>query len=285
MAHDFGVTPKFLSLTPTRDNVTAPGARLADKHTRLFCGKTLDEWTMLQLWSSKYLGEAVFICETLEHKHSLEPLGTKYGVRLLVRPWQMLSPVCDSGAIPVSWAADHVLRDRYYDLVTTPLVVSPCRRPGFFDYMTEEYLRLFRLAPDRERGELWVMGGHNADAISWEVDKNGRGRQLGTEYYNALDNSMVSMAQDWMGATHWWKAFCQVRDSRHSLGFSPKIFEIEPWEDVHIDTEADWTLAEHWFKEHILSKGEDCYERYRASWADGATGSTGVGIRRPGALV
>jgi hypothetical protein len=267
MGHDYGITPKFISLTPTRDNEAAPGNRLSDKHSKLFHGKTLDEWLMIQLWSSKYLGKGVFICETTNHYEKLSPMADKYGIELCVRPEQMLTPICDSGAIPIDWASRKFLTNDYWSLIMTPLVVSPCRPPGLFDFMVEEYQRIFSVAPDNERSEMWIVGASDVDGTNFEVDDDATGHQVGTDYINKLSAARFSTTQHWIGATHWWRAYCTIRDARHDIKFTPKVFDIEPWIDIHIDTQDQWDQAEYWFGKKILSQGEDCYERYRETWS------------------
>jgi hypothetical protein len=265
MGHDYGVPLTFLSITPTRDNVAAPGNRLADKHARLFHGKTLDEWTMLQLWSSKYLGKAFFVCETEEHYGKLLPVAQKYGVELLVRPREMLHPVNDTGTLPIMYGFREAMARDYYSLVMTPFVVSPCRPPGFFDYMVEQYLRLMP-GPDYEKGQAWIMGASEADGVFYEKDGEDRGRQLGAIYLNKNPEFRFTSTQHWLGATWWYEARVVVANSRHDLSFAPKLFDIEPWQDIHIDTLDQWEWAEYWFAKKILSQGEDCYHRYRESW-------------------
>jgi hypothetical protein len=267
MGHDYGVPIRFLSVTPTRDNEAAPGNRLVDKHSRLFHGKTLDEWLMIQLWSSKYLGHAYFVCETLAHHDKLLPMADKYGIELLVRPEGMLHPIADTGGIPISWGVKKALEREWFPLIQTPFVVAPCRPPGFFDMMVEAYLAAFG-NPDYCRGQMWVMGGYKADSAYFEVGADGVGTQPTKELYlNQNPATRLSTTQHWVGFTHWWQAAWPLGAARHDLAISPVMVEIEPWMDIHIDTQDQWEWAEYWFEKKILSQGEDCYERYRESWS------------------
>jgi hypothetical protein len=266
MGHDYNVPLRFLSITPTRDNEAAPGNRLADKHTRLFHGKTLDEWTMIQLWSSKYLGKAVFVCETEEHKAKLSEMAAKYDIKLMVRPRQMLHEVNDTGGMPISWAARQLLKTDYYSLITTPFVVSPCRPPGFFDLMVERYQKLFG-NPDWNVGQMWVMGLHDVDGAMFEVDSDNYGNQLGAVYLNKNPKIRFGTTGHWMGWTHWWMNYWPIAAARLDLTVRPKVYDIPWWQDIHIDTMEQWEMAEYWFAKEILSLGEDCYDRYRASWS------------------
>ena len=262
MGHNYGVPLRFLSITPTRDNDEAPGNRLSDKHSKLFHGKTLDEWLMIQLSTSKYLGKAIFVCETEKHADRLMPLATRYNVTLYVRPRDMLNQMNDSGAIILQWATRKALDEEFYTLVTHPFVVAPCRSPGFFDRMVDAYSRSFDV-PDRDRKAPYVMGGHEMDAILFDLDSSNVGTMVGETYYNKNPRRRLSTSQHYMAHSSWWMAYMDIVLSKHDISFSPTIFDIEPWEDIHIDTQDEWDWAAYWFEKKILSQGEDCYERYR----------------------
>ena len=265
--HDYDVPLRVLSVTPTRDNIAAPGARLPDKHTRLFAGKTLDEWLMIQIWSSRTVIHGVFICETEAHRDRLAPMAEQYGITLMVRPRDMLHRLNDSGSIPTAWAVEELCRGgEYYTLVTTPLVVAPCRPPGFFDHMVAEYCKVIE-TPDFQRGQPMLLGCYNSDYSVFELDESRRARQLGTIYLNKNPINRATSMQHWLAALWWYRGQKWLEFSRHSFELAPMVFDIEPWMDIHIDTEEDWDAAEFWFQKKILSKGEDCYETYRRSWA------------------
>jgi len=268
-AHDFGVEPTILSVTPTRDNATAPGRRLPDKHTRLLCGKTLDEWLMLQLWSSKCVRQAVFVAETRAHAERLERLviDRKFSnIEIVVRPRDMLASINDSGAIPIQWAVEREFQRDWYSFVTTPFVVSPCRPPGFFDRMVEEY-KLAMSNPDYTRSSAIICGGYPTDQMLWDRQPDGGWIQRGIPYLNRNPQTRGSITNHWLAASWWYRSNVHLSMARHDLSFNPMFFDIEPWMDIHIDTEEDWEVAELWFRRKILSKGEDCYEEYRRSWA------------------
>lgn len=267
MGHDYGIVPKFLSITPTRDNISAPGNRMPDKHSRLFHGRSLDEWTMLQLWSSKYLGKAIFVCETETHAMRLETLAHKYGVELVVRPEQMLAPVCDTGGVPCQWATRRELRKTWWALFTIAFVVAPCRPPGFLDMMVERYLEAFNKAPDFHEGQHWVCAGHDADEHPFQTDSTGTAREQLGHLYNRADELVMSDTGHFMASTFWYVNHTIVDFGRHAgVVLTPKMFKVPWWQCIHIDTEEQWTAAEFYFGNYILNAGFDCYEKYRASW-------------------
>jgi len=264
MAHDYNVPLTVLSITPTRDNDAAPGGRLPDKHSRLFCGKTLDEWTMIQLWSSQSITHKIFVCETYEHMKKLAEPAVKYDVELMVRPASMLHPLNDSGSIVGTWAFKKALEKDWCSLITTPLVVTPCRPPGFFDAMVSFYQQKIG-NPDYTRQDALVYAGYASDITSFEIE-NGKGKQLGQAYLNKNYKLRSTKFSHFVAATWWYEAYLTLQQSRHDVALHPIFYDIEPWMDCHIDTEDEWKEAEFWFREKILSQGEQCYERYRWGW-------------------
>jgi hypothetical protein len=266
MGHDYGVDPKFLAISITRDNVAAPGNRLVDKHSRLFFGKTLDEWCAIQVWSSKRAARHVFVAETEAHKEKLLYLHDRYGCDIFVRPKGMLAQMADTGGVPLVWATNKALAEEWHPLVTQPFVVSPCRPPGFFDRMTEEYLKAFP-NPDTSRTQMWIMGGCETDFAYFIKDGNGVGNQPKDIelYLNRNTAARVATTQHWMGFSHWWVHYQGIAAGRHDLTISPTLYDIPPWQDIHIDTADNWEWAEYWFGKKI--GGIEAYEQYRETWA------------------
>jgi hypothetical protein len=266
MAHDYGVPLRFLAVTITRDNEAAPGNRLVDKHTRLFHGKTLDEWCMIQVWSSKYAGKHIFVCETENHAEKLRPLAEKYGVIIYVRPRDMLHPLNDSGLVPLAWATRKALSQDFHTLITHPMVVNPCRPPGFIDRFVEIYQEKISTF-DWYRTDMRVIGAYAGDFACFELNDAGIITQPGTPYINNNERSRFSSTSHWIASSVWWDSFYHLVAGRSNLNISGVVADIEPWEDIHIDTQEQWEWAEYWFAKKILSQGENCYERYRESWA------------------
>jgi len=266
----YDVPCRTLSITLTRDGAVNPSRRLPDKHSRLFCGKTLDEWTMIQLWSSKHISRAVFVCETEKHALRLSFLAKKYGIELMVRDKELLHPHNDSGSVVVTHALTRILTKEYYSLLMTPFVISPVRPPGFFDMFVEEYLtRAAESGGDFTFSAPTLLGGWQADISLWSLDEAGVSTKVGPRMLTRQANYLFSCSQHWICAT-WWHlgqmAKWFARDDSDAGDYHGMMLEIPQWTDIHIDTEDDWEQAEYWFQKKILVKGEDCYHKYRESW-------------------
>jgi CMP-N-acetylneuraminic acid synthetase len=267
----YGFPPRMIAIVPTRDGYKSPSRRMADKSTRLMLGKTLDEWAMIQLRCCKYVDTIIFVCETMEHSMRLSPLAMDYDVKLMVRPQDMLHPINDTGGLPVLWAAQEAFKTDWWSFITTPFNCTPCRKPGLFDRMVEFYMTKVD-NPDWTPGPACVMAGSKSDYWFGHMDKSGRVQPAQQEgvAYNVHPTRYQTMMNHHISASWWWiptqiLAFSRALES--AALYPPWIYEIEPWEDTHIDKESDWEAAEYYLKTKILDVyGEDCYERYRDTW-------------------
>jgi hypothetical protein len=226
---------------------------------------------MIQLRTCKYVDRIVFVCETIEHAQRLGPIASKYNVKLYVRPQDMLHPVNDTGGLPIYWAAQEAFKDDWWSLVATPFNNTPCRKPGFYDEMVELYLQKVE-NPDWCPEAACVMAATKSDYWIGNRDESGRLRitnQDGYEY-NVSPMRYHSGMNHFVAASWWWfsTAFMAFARTKNSAAiYSPFIYDIENWEDIHIDEEEDWEAAEFYFKTRILDVyGENGYEKYAETW-------------------
>jgi len=282
-SNSYKVPLRVLSVTPTRDGYVMPSRRLPDKHIRLFAGKTLDEWCMIQMATNRCIARQVFVCETKAHVERLIPIAKRWGVELIVRPRDMLHPANDTGGLPTRWGVDWAMeeaRDQgdWYGLTTTPFVVTPCRRPGLFDELHAYYLTEIN-NPDYQYGYPCVMG-MVPDPVGWFWEDRGPGTpaqmvlgQTGRAEFNQLPRAYTGIMSHWIAASWAWTHFQDFVMSRakvKGLGEYDVIpFRVEEWEDLHIDTEEQWQRAEYEFLRHFGGSGEEAEKRYleyRKTW-------------------
>jgi hypothetical protein len=246
-------------------------------------GKTLDEWCMMAMWSNRCIAQQVFVCETKPHADRLASIAEKYGVDLVVRPPDMLHPVNDTGGLPIRWGADWAFdearkKGEWFSLITTPFVVSPCKRPGLFDEMVEHYRTTIN-NPDYQNGYPCVLGVVK-DPQGWFWQDRGPGTPVEMVVgntgvsFNAAPNSYIGNIQHLIAASWAWLNFQDLVSSRApitGLGlFSAIPFPIKWWEDCHIDTQDEWDWTEWAFGKYLGGKdAEDAYKAYRETWARG----------------
>jgi len=245
-------------------------------------GKTLDEWCMVAIWSNECVAHQVFVCETKEHADRLAPIAEKYGVELVVRPPDMLHPANDTGGLPIRWGCDHAMeqerkRGGWYGLITTPFVITPCKRPGLYDEMRAHYIKSIN-NPDYQHNYPCVMGlMPNPQGWLWQDDGAGTSAQMvigksGRAEYNDMPNAYYGLLQHFIAASWSWfnfQDFVYSRAKVQGIGVYDVIpFPIAWWEDCHIDTEAEWEQAEWAFGKYLGGAAAmDRYLEYRAGWA------------------
>lgn len=266
-------------VAPTRDGHRNPAERLPDKLTRLLCGRTLDEWWAIQSWASKHISQSILVGETPEHEdailktlRAMEPgcPGVMDRLTVIVRPETMNHPTQDSGSFPCrygyEWAKSRL---RNINILMTDFVVSPLRMPGDLDRLVEEFAK--------------KLASPNPDAVTGVEFMTSFARTEGTFYGSigdrALHHYRIEQTGNLRYAENWttMNTFCAMTprfyEASHVgaalqlpqyMDMHPWRFEVEPWQEVHIDYEWEWELAEHLFEKHI--GGIEAYEHYRRSW-------------------
>jgi hypothetical protein len=268
----YNIEPRMLCVVPTRDGYKSPSRRVPDKNTRLFHGKTLDEWCMIQLRTCKYVDRIIFVCETVEHSMRIQPLAKKYEVQLMVRPRDMLHPVNDTGSLPIFWAVNEAFKSDWWSFVATPFNNTPCRKPGFYDNLVDFYMSKVE-NPDWCPEAACVVAATKSDYWIGNADQSGRMRFTGQDGYefNVHPLRYHTGFNHFVAASWWWistasLAYARVKDGLGAI-YSPFIYDIENWEDIHIDEHDDWEAAEFYFKTKILDVyGIDGYEKYAETW-------------------
>lgn len=291
-ANYYGVPLRVLSVTPTRDGYRMPSRRMADKHTRTMYGKTLDEWCMLAMWSNECIAHQVFVCETKEHADRLAPIAEKYDVELVVRPPDMLHPANDTGGLPIRWGCDKAMADarakgEWYGLITTPFVVAPLKRPGLFDEMRTHYIATIN-NPDYQHSYPCVMGMlANPPGWFWQDHGPGTSAEMvigntGRAEYNDMPRAYYGVLQHFIASSWAWfnfQDFVMSRAKVTGIGVYDVIpFNVAWWEDLHIDTQDQWDVAEWAFGKYLGGvEAEDRYREYRNGWAADAVKAAGSG--------
>jgi len=253
-------------MSMTRDGYKNPSRRVPDKHTRLFHGRTLDEWFCISCWASKEIDLAVLVCENPEHVERLQPLVDQYGVKLLSRPADMESdPMCDSGGYPMNWGLEELQKSLFITVLCWTYVVNPVRPPEIWDLIIQDFRRRAS-NPDFVKGPLVEISGTPTDlTFLWYDKESGRARAMVSEREAYINIGTFAVATPrWKVA---WEHFAQL-GMPGAKPYEPWLYPVDPWTKVHIDEEWEWDLAEYWFGHHI-GEGDEAYKAYvdyRESW-------------------
>lgn len=267
--------PRVLIIAPTRDGYKNPSRRLADKHIRLFHGRTLDEWFCIRAWSSECMTDFCLVTETEEHTERIRPMVEKYAGQLVCRPEVLLHPMEDTGGKPLRWGLHKIIeKNGPYNLVIQNFVVNPVLPPGLFDRAVKRFLEL---VPNLED----LKGPANMVPACYPIESFTEEREDGRLYWSGprIMNTSKGTTR-WKSTMGWTVSTPEFNDLAWMLSYSGLVlraadlfdgnlkFEVPVWTDMHIDTEDEWDLAEWYFGKYIGigNKAFEAYDAYRRTW-------------------
>ena len=264
-----GTKRTVVRIAPTRDGFANPSERFPTKHTGLLSGKTCDEWWAIQSWASKEITLSILIGETPEHCERIKPLVEPYGVIVLCRPETMNHSSQDSGGFP-TWFGFEYAR-KYVDninYVIPDFVVNPLRKPDDYDRMIRAFdKKMASPNPDAVGGSRTMMSACRTDLSYHLLD----GDRLVPQYVSDIGNSrywlayatVATLSISTTGFYEWMRLITEAGSSQFFPG-KPWLFEIEEWQELHMDHPDQWDLAEFWFDRKI--GGIEAYRDYRKTW-------------------
>ena len=269
--------PRILAGSITRDGYANPSRRLADKHIRLFHGRTLDEWFAIRCWASQYVTDWYIVGETEEHCERIRPLMEQYGGEVICREAAHLHPIEDTGGVPMRYGLRVMLeRHGWYNGVIQNFVVNPVHPPDYFDNMVKEFVRQYRGGAEGNEGPVVLQPVFRPQLSFYAELPNGRIQIQGPPTQNTGKSSdrwatmggITISSVDYL--LHSWQLFF-AGDWRLAFGGEAGQMKMEVpwWTEVHIDTDEEWDLAEFWFGKYI-GVGDNAlqaYATYREGWA------------------
>jgi hypothetical protein len=266
-----GTQRSIVRIAPTRDGFANPSERLPQKHSGLLHGKTPDEWWALQSWSSELITTSILVAETQKHADRLHEQLGKYGIVIIPRPETMNHPSQDSGGFPTNWGywwAQKSIGNIQY--VIPDFVVNPLRKPGDYDRMIRAFdAKMCNPNPDAVGDVRYMTSAARTDQSFFRLD----GERLMPQYQNNIGNSRFWPTYSTVGTltvcTPEYYEFARIVTGAGTFHFfegHPWLFEVEPWQEVHIDDQEQWDLAEFWMARKI--GGVEAFEEYRKSWTE-----------------
>jgi hypothetical protein len=270
--------PRVLIVAPTRDGYANPSRRLADKHTRLFHGRTLDEWYCIRCWASRYCTAFALVGETEEHCERIRPMVESYGGEVICRPEGYLHPLEDTGGQPIRYGY-RIMTERHgpYNLVVNNFVVNPVMPPDLLDRGVERFIEVSQdveVATGMQNLEPMVP---NPPEVMKELGADGRAHLAGSMFMNTSKvGGRYKTSIGWnVGRPDFFEWAWMITmagvtklvgQATTDMGTIP--FEVPWWTDIHIDTEDDWRHAEWQFGTYIGTGlgAFQKYKEYRDNW-------------------
>ena len=258
-------------------------SRLRGKNMKMFCGKQLIAWSLIQ---TKYSGVDKTVVSTDDW--SIANVCEQYGAEVYWRQHEWESVDEASGAVPTYFMVKHIL-EKYpqMDVGVSMFTTSPLRLPWDIDncidlcmetrrpssiYLPRYETFIYYLKDERVMPAIMNKNFRYADlmaglaAVPREILEQqtapenrpnpdiGRPREMdvGSSVDSGKAIGDVAEILDWFESGK--HSETQVWKERYIRG--------EHWQAVEIDYLEDFELAEYYMRKYILKDGEDVYERY-----------------------
>jgi pseudaminic acid cytidylyltransferase len=222
--------------------------RIPRKNLKLFCGKPLIAWTIEAARGCKYASDVFMTTDDDE----IADVSTFYGAKVIRR--DKISDAKEVGTIPFLKAMKHI-RDNvhFFDHAVCALPTTPCRVPGDFDRLVENYRRgryrysIFGYNP--REAQLFIKLEKD-EGVSLIFDKD-HGYYTWCAGDNATNIETTQM-------------FVDYQEGKVIEGFLKMLLGIVPvkqWQCQDTDTPEEWEIAEYWFKRKVIDVyGKNPYE-------------------------
>jgi len=247
--------------------------RLPGKNMRMFCGKPLLEWTMLQLTSSRWIADYWLVTDDEEqaklaekyHFHvawqetkQIEEVHKEYGNQgKMGGPYAFkigLDAAQEFGKTQnLGW------KPGTFDVVVALLPTQVLRKPGDIDGCIELWL---------QHQEIPVITAVNyKDFTLYTPDDAGT---IKPRHLDLWGNYWEGIGNVWVGNPDQYIKYSFAEDG-HALTPEESLkvlhyrhFPVALWQRFDIDTQEDWDISEHLFEKNILQgKGEKAYTDYK----------------------
>jgi len=250
---------------------------------KMFCGKPLLAWTLIQ---AKYSQIDKTVVSTDDW--AIAKLCEQYGAEVYWRQNDWESTDIASGSVPAHFVLKHILQ-KYpeTDIVVTMFCTSPLRLPWDIDncvdlcretrrpagiYLPRYETFIYYLKDERVMPAIMNKNFRYADLLSGlgAIPREIADKQV--EPKNMPNPAIITPIEQDVGSPV--DSGAPIADAEEILDWfdSGKHSETQVWKEryvtgehwqaVEIDYLEEFELAEYYMKKYILKDGEDVYERY-----------------------
>ncbi|MDB0067745.1 acylneuraminate cytidylyltransferase family protein [Candidatus Pelagibacter sp.] len=207
------------------------------KNLKLFCGKPLIAWTILQAKLSKKIDNVYVSSDSLE----ILNISKKYGAKIIKRPSSISGDKAKSESAILH--ALTVLGDKQKGIVMLE-PTAPLRSPNDLDNCIKLFID--------QNWDSGFSGAYLADFLIW---KNTRGKLKSINYDSKKQGPRQMREPDIVenGAIYIFKPNI-MKKYNNRFGGNVGMYPMSFWQSFEIDEIEDWTFVSLIFKNYLLHK-------------------------------
>jgi len=227
----------------------AGSKRLPGKNIKLFCGKPLIEWTVIQAEMFREMFKRknkidIVICSDILHIQSKMDL---YSLSFIHRPDRLNGddvPKLEVIRYVHNTVEKNVGMDKYYDFVIDLDVTSPLRKLIDIEKAMQQYIN--------QRCNSTLFSVVEAKRPPWfnqviKIDHGDAIYQMDKDEYKAFDMN----ASIYIYNSNWLRN----GDDKTPVQIDSKLYIMDEWQGFDIDTAFDFQLVQAIFKAKLLNVG------------------------------
>ena len=211
------------------------------KNLKIFCGKPLVEWTIIQAKNSKKVDQVFLSSDSTK----ILKIGNKHKIRLIRRPRKFASDNSSSES-----AIRHVLKSN--SNISKKAIVyleptSPLRKKGDIDELIQNFFK--------KKWDSGFTAGILDDFLLWKKSDLGKFKSINYDYKNRGNRYGRKPCYVENSVGYIFKPLQFLKFNNRLFGKIGSTFN-EVWQSFEIDEPNDWEFVSTMFKLKKLNKGK-----------------------------
>ena len=216
---------------------------IPNKNIKVFCGKPLVEWTIIQAKNSKKINKIYLSSDS----NKILKIGKKYKINLIKRPKKISGDYATSES-----AIIHAIKN-FYDFKIRPIVMleptAPLRKINDIDNLIRDF--------NKNRWDSGFTASQLNEFLIWDRKKKNNYKSLNYDFKNRGQRQLNSRKQCFVenSIAYIFKPNIILKYKNRIAG-KIGITKNEIWQSFEIDEKDDWDLVETIFKRKIKQNGK-----------------------------
>ena len=241
--------------------------RLHRKNTKLFCGRPLIAWSIIQSRACEGIAETFVSTDDEE----IADISREYGAIVLRRQDVRESLDVTSGGVPISLAVHRLAKEREFDAVIQFFTSTVLRKTDDLDRLIKKWNKVHHKIDVSHHRPFEPSGGIN---FYWPLRDSFLAKRIDDDrveevivdktglYLNSLGGMGINSKEqflkyviDWDKVETWYDPIIFNRNP------TPKYYCLaEWWQGFEIDTQEDFDLCEYLFNLYLKKDWEEAWK-------------------------